>query len=89
MTATFGDGWKFSLANLLKVITFAAETCDSDFNWNLPESEPRNENKDSHENSEPELLNANERIGVGPPDTLLDIVKVAKNDKRPGGLKIY
>ena len=61
------------------------EAYNLNLDGNLPECKPRNENKDCHEHGEPQLLGAEQRVGIVPPDAELDVVGVAQNDKDPGG----
>lgn len=64
------------------------EDCDLgrwnlDIDGNLTEGNPWNENKDCHEDSEPELLRANKCMGVVSPFSALDVVDVAHDDEHP------
>jgi hypothetical protein len=42
--------------------------------------------QDGHEDSEPELLCAEQRVGIGSPFPSLDVVRISKNHEHPCGL---
>lgn len=81
-TATLGEGCDASALGQ-SCHSRREESHNLDLDRHLAEGEPRDEHKDGDEDGKPKLLGAEQRIGVGAELAILDVVKVAENDKVP------